>query len=132
MTQHYDFYGNPINPPKRRGGPASVVWGLVACVTLAVACLVIAFVINRAKPKPEAQEQDKPKGPTHDSMCVTYTYDGEAIRYYVMTDPDTQRQYIVNDRGGMCAREPQETHESRVERHDDGTVSYKDSEEVTE
>lgn len=135
MTQHYDFYGNPISPQRRRGGPASVVWGLVACAMLVVACLIITFVVNRAKPKAETQQQaqqTKPKGPTHDSMTVTYTYDGEAIRYYVMTDPDTQRQYIVNDRGGMCLRQPQKTSESMVERHDDGTVSYKDSEEVTE
>ena len=133
MTQHYDFYGNPINQQRRRsGGPASVALGLVVCAALAVACLFIVSVVNRAKPKAEEQQQAKPKGPTHDSMCVTYTYDGEAIRYYVMTDPDTQRQYIVNDRGGMCLREPHETSESRVVRHDDGSVTYKDSEEVTE
>lgn len=136
MTQHYDFYGNPTNPQRRRsGGPASVALGLVVCAALAVACLFIVFVVNRAKPRAETQQQEqqaKPKGPTHDSMTVTYTYDGEAIRYYVMTDPDTQRQYIVNDRGGMCLREPQKTSEDRVVRHDDGTVTYKDSEEVTE
>ena len=42
---------------------------------------------------------------THDSMTAVHTYDGETIRFYVMTDPDTGVQYIVNDRGGMCLRE---------------------------
>jgi hypothetical protein len=41
---------------------------------------------------------------THDSMCATYTYDGEMIRWYVMVDPDYQIQYLVNDRGGCCVR----------------------------
>jgi len=42
---------------------------------------------------------------THDSMTAVHTYNGETIRFYVMTDPDTGVQYIVNDRGGMCVRE---------------------------
>jgi len=42
---------------------------------------------------------------THDSMTDVHTYDGETIRFYVMTDPDTGVQYIVNDRGGMCLLE---------------------------
>lgn len=42
---------------------------------------------------------------THDSMTAVHTYNGETIRFYVMTDPDTGVQYIVNDRGGMCLRE---------------------------
>lgn len=41
---------------------------------------------------------------THDSLCVTYTYNGEIIRWYVMTDPDTGRQYLVNDLGGTTPR----------------------------
>ena len=136
MTKHYDIYGNPTSPQGRKsGGAASVALGLVVCAAIAVACLFFVFVANRAKPKADTKQQEqqaKPKGPTHDSMCVTYTYDGEAIRYYVMTDPDTQRQYIVNDRGGMCLREPYEPREKKVERHDDGTITYEDSEEVTE
>ena len=42
---------------------------------------------------------------THDSMTAVHTYNGETIRFYVMVDPDTGVQYIVNDRGGMCLRE---------------------------
>lgn len=42
---------------------------------------------------------------THDSLTINYTYDGEEIRTYVMIDPDTNIQYLVNDRGGMVRRE---------------------------
>jgi hypothetical protein len=42
--------------------------------------------------------------PTHDSMTYNLTYDGEMIRWYVMKDPDTQIEYLVNDRGGCCPR----------------------------
>lgn len=45
------------------------------------------------------------KGPTHDSLGVTWTYDGEAIRWYVFTDPDTGVQYLVNDMGGCVRRD---------------------------
>ena len=41
---------------------------------------------------------------THDSLAPTYTYDGEVIRWYVLVDPDTDVQYLVNDRGGCCPR----------------------------
>lgn len=41
---------------------------------------------------------------THDSLAPTYTYDGEVIRWYVLVDPDTSVQYLVNDRGGCCPR----------------------------
>lgn len=41
---------------------------------------------------------------THDSLGPTYTYDGEVIRWYVFVDPDTQEQYLVNDRGGCTPR----------------------------
>ena len=44
----------------------------------------------------------------HDSLDVTRTYDGGMIRWYVFTDPDTQVQYLVNDRGGCCVREKRE------------------------
>ena len=47
------------------------------------------------------------KEPTirHDSLDVTRTYDGGMIRWYVFVDPDTQIEYLVNDRGGCCRRE---------------------------
>lgn len=56
----------------------------------------------------DAAHADKAELPTrkitHDSMAVTYTYDGEMIRWYVLIDPDSGVQYVVNDRGGCCPR----------------------------
>lgn len=55
-------------------------------------------------------EDDEPELPahevltTHDSLAPTYTYDGEIIRWYVLVDPDSNVQYLVNDRGGCCVR----------------------------
>lgn len=40
-----------------------------------------------------------------DSMSHTYTSDGSIIKVYVITDPDTNVQYVVSDRGGICVRE---------------------------
>ena len=40
----------------------------------------------------------------HSSLGGTHTYDGELIRWYVFVDPDSQVQYLVNDRGGCCPR----------------------------
>lgn len=40
----------------------------------------------------------------HDSMAITYTFDGGMIRWYVLVDPETRVQYLVNDREGSCVR----------------------------
>ena len=105
----YDDFGRSIDYPKRKryrekNPPPMVAVAVVVLIAL-VALLVAGFLTKKPKSNNEALK----RGPTHDSMCVTYTYDGQAIRYYVMTDPDTQRQYIVNDRGGMCLREKRDT-----------------------
>lgn len=56
----------------------------------------------------KTEERSKTEVPvhktTHDSMAVTYTYNGEMIRWYVLIDPDNGVQYLVNDRGGCCPR----------------------------
>lgn len=52
----------------------------------------------------EMAKADMTPGPTHDSLGVTWTHDGEAIRWYVFEDPDTGTQYLVNDRGGCVER----------------------------
>ena len=40
----------------------------------------------------------------HDAMTCTYDNKGNRTNYYVMVDPDTGIQYVVNDKGGMCPR----------------------------
>lgn len=41
---------------------------------------------------------------THDSLGISYTYNGEEVRWYVFTDPDTNVQYLFNDQGGVTPR----------------------------
>lgn len=79
---------------------------LLSFITVIASLLVRLYNTTR-----QPTSQSVYKYTAHDSMTVTYTYNGEAIRYYVMTDPDTQVQYIVNDRGGMCRREAKEDEE---------------------
>ena len=120
----YDEFGRPVERRRTRYRERTMTpWQtVVAAIVLVTITIVVAWWCTK---RPKANDTAK-RGPTHDSMCVTYTYDGQMIRYYVMTDPDTQRQYIVNDRGGMCLREPYETRDEgmRSIRHDDGTVEY--------
>lgn len=71
---------------------------------LVVAALTVWVVLEREAERQEAQKAPVIVGPTHDSLTVSYTYNGEAIRWYVMVDPDTGIQYVVNDRGGCCPR----------------------------
>ena len=71
---------------------------------LVVAALMVWVVLEREAERQEAQQAPVIVGPTHDSLTVNYTYNGKAIRWYVMVDPDTGIQYVVNDRGGCCPR----------------------------
>lgn len=89
-------------PTRRRDDDSlSVFASITACIIIVgVVAAVLYFLVRdlnqRAKMQPKT---------THDSMCAVHTYNGETIRFYVMVDPDTQVQYVVNDRGGMCVRE---------------------------
>lgn len=105
----YDQYGNGIDRPRmprRREVSPTPAHAVALMILLMLAAIAAVWSMTR---KPQSNNEAAKRGPRHDSMCVTYTYNGEAIRYYVMTDPDTQRQYIVNDRGGMCLREKRDT-----------------------
>lgn len=76
---------------------------------LAIMFVLFALVLcciggcSRRVTAEEGQEDAKPVV-KHDSLAPTYTYDGEIIRWYVFTDPDTDVQYLVNDRGGCTPR----------------------------
>lgn len=41
---------------------------------------------------------------THDALGPVYTSEGDIIKVYVFTDPDTDIQYLVSDRGGLTPR----------------------------
>lgn len=103
---YYDRTGRRVPTPRHDAVPsvgatiAVVLVALVLIVGIGVWSWMSQMEVIRAAQKDEEQNLVR-----HDSMCAVHTYDGETIRFYVMTDPDTQIQYIVNDRGGMCVRE---------------------------
>lgn len=99
--RYYDEKGRRVPAPRHDTMPSNgVLVGVGVAIVATLVAMAIALHVYR-------QETQKPveHRVTHDSMCAIHTYDGETIRFYVMTDPDTQIQYIVNDRGGMCVRE---------------------------
>lgn len=86
--------------PRMSDGAIAVVCVLIICVMGLMAWL--GMMLTQQAPREEAELPTRRV--THDSMCATNTYDGELIRWYVMTDPDYRIQYLVNDRGGCCVR----------------------------
>lgn len=88
----------PREPKKRPSGCAVALVSIMLVATLAM----LVWLGSEFADLPTEAEQ-RPN-PTHDSMTVSWTYNGEAIRWYVMVDPDTGVQYVVNDRGGCCPR----------------------------
>lgn len=100
-VKYYDERGFRVPAPRHDSTePKGLILGVGVAIVATLLTMAIALHVYR-------QEVQKPveHRVTHDSMCAVHTYDGETIRFYVMTDPDTQIQYIVNDRGGMCVRE---------------------------
>lgn len=100
MTRYYDQYGKRVPSPRNDHVPSN---SITLFVLLFLVIMTIAFgVISYRHDK---KVTDTKPVITHDSMTAIHTYDGQMIRFYVMTDPDTNIQYIINDRGGMCVRE---------------------------
>ena len=109
MVRYYDEKGRRVPAPRHDTIPSR---GMLVGVGIAIVSIFlvisIALLVHRDREAQEMEEYEQEKAAklvTHDSMTAIHTYDGETIRFYVMTDPDTQIQYIVNDRGGMCVRE---------------------------
>ncbi len=71
-------------------------------VLIVLAAAAATYVIGSRIDVTTEAEQRPPT--THDSLAVNYTYDGEIIRWYEFTDPDTGIKYLVNDRGGCTPR----------------------------
>ena len=92
-------YASPT-PRNQRSFPTK---GAVAAVSALLAAILIGSLwAGYHDMIPVATEADQ--RPTHDSMTYARTYDGELIRVYVVTDPDTGAQYVVSDRGGITPR----------------------------
>ena len=91
--------------PTPRGGKSekpSMVTTLAFCLFMAgLMAVSLWWGLTNLTPS-EAERREGIR--THDSLAATYTYDGEVIRWYVFTDPDSSVQYLVNDRGGCTPR----------------------------
>lgn len=92
-------YAQPT-PRNQKAYPTKGAVALVSALLLAI--LFGALWLGYSEMIPTATEADQ--RPTHDSMTYARTYDGELIRVYVVTDPDTGAQYVVSDRGGITPR----------------------------
>ena len=103
---YYDKTGRRVPAPRHdvvpsnRATVALVIVAIVLIIGIGVFALMGQHELVNASKSTKADVLV-----THDSMTAVHTYNGETIRFYVMTDPDTGVQYIVNDRGGMCLRE---------------------------
>lgn len=77
--------------------------GVVVVVVVLILSMLGVFFGILAKQTNDAAT-GKARKQAHDSLTATATYDGQLIRWYVLIDPDTGMQYLVNDRGGCCPR----------------------------
>lgn len=116
-TERWGREGYPERGPRRygdwpRGYSRRYHDRRASDATIAVVCVLFICVmgflawLGMTLTQPARQEESElpTHKVTHDSMTATNTYDGELIRWYVMTDPDYRIQYLVNDRGGCCVR----------------------------
>ena len=78
---------------------ATIAVAVVVLAMFVITIGVVMWLVRTDKPTDSPSKYD-----VHDSMTVTKTFNGEKIRWYVMIDPDTQVQYLVNDRGGCTPR----------------------------
>lgn len=103
---YYDRNGRRVPAPRHDVVPSN--GATVALIIVAIVLIIGAGVWAWLGQREIVEASKATKSDvlvTHDSMTAIHTYNGEIIRFYVMTDPDTNIQYVVNDRGGMCVRE---------------------------
>lgn len=95
----------PIKPTPRRDRREipSAATTLVFCLFM-VALLIVSAWWGLSHLLPTEADRRPERIVTHETLAPTYTYNGEVIRWYVLVDPDTSVQYLVNDRGGCCPR----------------------------
>ena len=102
MTKGYEPY-----PRRRKERPSAAAVVLLVCLIGAILSVLLLLSIwskETGEALPDEAPAPKEKKITHDSLAPTYTYDGEIIRTYVFTDPDSGIQYLVTDAGGITPR----------------------------
>ena len=90
-------YATPRTSPARDVPISWIVWFVCICLVLMVGSFIWGLVHQTNEKASEFAKR-------HSSLTLTYTYDGEMIRWYVMVDPDTGIEYLVNDLGGTTPR----------------------------
>lgn len=99
-------YGE-YRPRKHRERPSAAAVVLLVCILGTILSVILLVSITQETSEPLPDEAPAPPVEArvkHDSLAPIYTYNGEIIRTYVFTDPDSGVQYLVNDRGGMTPR----------------------------
>lgn len=98
-------YGE-YRPRRKKERPSAAAVVLLVCILGTILSVILLVSITQETSEPLPDEAPAPAGATikHDSLAPTYTHDGEIIRWYVFTDPDSGVQYLVNDRGGCTPR----------------------------
>lgn len=86
-----------------------VVYKAVLAATIVVAIVVYVLTLcvsigRLCSNGPTTSQESQSTSKRHDAMTCTYDNKGNRTNYYVMVDPDTGIQYVVNDKGGMCPR----------------------------
>ena len=96
----------PARRPTPRREPEHPSVGAVLLLAIVLFCALAGavWVCKDMHIPTEAERREEAHAIKHDSLAPTYTHDGEVIRWYVLVDPDTSIQYLVNDRGGCCPR----------------------------
>ncbi len=94
-----DEFGNYVYGMNAKGRQDSGAnpWYWLALALLAVA-LVASLAVGIRTIRASGQVR---KG---NAISTTHTSDGSEIRWYVLTDPGSQVQYLVNDLGGVTPR----------------------------
>lgn len=82
-------------PRGRREVPSNAA--TIAFCLLMIALIAFAATWGMTHTLPTEAEQRPVHKITHDSLCATYTYDGEVVRWYVFVDPDYGTQWVYND-----------------------------------
>lgn len=77
---------------------------LVIATVMAFAVTAMGSMESQQAEVTETHDEAPAPKITHDSLAPTYTYDGDIIRTYVFTDPDSGVQYLVTDKGGITPR----------------------------
>ncbi len=93
-------------PHKRADAIPSSPYVMMLAIGLLLGILLAVLAVDVQRQVKASLDAKKPvrSGNPESPLVTTYDYQGEATRYYVMVDPLTGVQYLVNDRGGMCVR----------------------------